>query len=146
MIDLSIYEFYEKKVRITDVSNYFIRLIQVKFIILFNIQMWSKIFLLLVVNSWKNYSVSRKHINQPNKGSLVIRGLILKIFRNDRISREMSGCFISPSVQHISSTQKGHSFSAPKIPQFHSKTPQFNTPPPPSVPYQKLLSSTPKKL
>ena len=41
----------------------------------------------------------------------------------------------TPSVQHISSTQKGHSFSAPKIPQFHTKNP--------SVPHQKTLSSTP---
>ena len=40
----------------------------------------------------------------------------------------------SPSVQHISSTQKGHSFSAPKNPQFHTKNP--------SVPHQKHLSST----
>ena len=59
-----------------------------------------------------------------------------------------------PSVQHISSTQKGQSFSAPEIPQFHTKnssvqhnplsstpeTPQFNTSP--SVPHQKTLSST----
>ena len=55
-----------------------------------------------------------------------------------------------PSVQHISSTLKGHSFSAPKIPQFNTplsftpKTTRFNTnnlsiPPLP-------LSSTPKPL
>ena len=42
--------------------------------------------------------------------------------------------FHIPSVQHISSTQKGHFFSAPKTPQFHTpvsstlKTLQFNTP------------------
>ena len=40
----------------------------------------------------------------------------------------------SPSVQHISSTQKDHSFSGPKIPQFHTKNP--------SVLHQKPLSST----
>ena len=75
--------------------------------------------------------------------------------------------FHTPSVQHISSTQKGHSFSAPKILQFHTKNPsvqlnplsstpkthQFNTPPQfhtknpsvpsPSVPHPKPLSSTP---
>ena len=45
-----------------------------------------------------------------------------------------------PSVQHISSTQKGHSFSAPKIPQFHTKNPSV---PHPSVQHQKSLSSTP---
>ena len=28
-----------------------------------------------------------------------------------------------PSVQHISSAQKGHSSSAPKIPQFHTRNP-----------------------
>ena len=31
--------------------------------------------------------------------------------------------FHIPSVQHISSTQKGHFFSAPKTPQFHTKNP-----------------------
>ena len=46
-----------------------------------------------------------------------------------------------PSVQHISSTQKGHSFSAPKSLSSTPKTPQFNTNP--SVPHQKTLSSTP---
>ena len=46
------------------------------------------------------------------------------------------------SVQHISSTQKGHSISAHKIPHFHThlsstpKTPRFNTKNP-SVPHQK---------
>ena len=50
-----------------------------------------------------------------------------------------------PSVQHINSTQKDHSFSAPKIPQFHTTnpsvqhTPQFHTENP-SVPNPKLLS------
>ena len=40
--------------------------------------------------------------------------------------------FRTPSIQQISSTQKGHSFSAPKIPQFHTKNssvqhaPQFH--------------------
>ena len=65
-----------------------------------------------------------------------------------------------PSVQHMSSTQKGHSFSAPKISQFHTKnpsvqhTPQFHTKKTlcstpktpvfqPRVPHQKLLGSTP---
>ena len=53
-----------------------------------------------------------------------------------------------PSVPHrtLSSTQKGHSFSAPKIAQFHTKsplsstpkTPQFNNKNP-SFPYQKPL-------
>ena len=43
--------------------------------------------------------------------------------------------FHTPSVQHISSTQKGHSFSAPKIPQFHTKNPSVQ---------HKPLSSTPK--
>ena len=38
-----------------------------------------------------------------------------------------------PSVQHISSTQKGHSFSAPEIPQFNTKNP--------SVTHEKPLSS-----
>ena len=47
----------------------------------------------------------------------------------------------SPSVQHISSTQKGHSFSASKIPQFHTWNPSVQYTP--SVPYQKPLSSTP---
>ena len=48
--------------------------------------------------------------------------------------------FHTPSVQHIGSTQMGHSFSAPKIPQFHTplsstpKTPQFNTKNP-SIPH-----------
>ena len=42
----------------------------------------------------------------------------------------------SPSVQHIISTQKGHSFSAPKIPQFHNKNPLVQP--------QKPLSLTPK--
>ena len=48
----------------------------------------------------------------------------------------------TPSVQHISSTKKGHCFSVPKIPQFNAKnlsvphSPQFNTP----------LGSTPKIL
>ena len=60
-----------------------------------------------------------------------------------------------PSLQHIFSTQKGHSFSIPKIPQFHTTNPsvqhnplsskpkshQFNTPS--SVKHQKTLSSTP---
>ena len=41
-----------------------------------------------------------------------------------------------PSVQHISSTHKSHSFSASKIPQFKH----------PSVPHQKPLSFTPKTL
>ena len=53
-----------------------------------------------------------------------------------------------PSVHHISSTQKGHAISAPKIPQFHTKNPsvphqkipQFHTKTL-SVPHQKLLSS-----
>ena len=54
------------------------------------------------------------------------------------------------SVQHISSTQKGHSFSAPRIPQFNT-TPLFHTKNPsvqhiPSVPQRKTLSSTQKKL
>ena len=62
---------------------------------------------------------------------------------------------IPPSVQHTSSTQKGHSFSAPEIPKFHTKnpsvqhnplsstpkTPQFHTKNP-SVPHRKPLSST----
>ena len=53
-----------------------------------------------------------------------------------------------PSVQHISSTQKGHFFLAPKIPQFHienqsvQETPQFYTKKP-SVPHQKLQFHTP---
>ena len=48
-----------------------------------------------------------------------------------------------PSVEHISSTQKGHSFEAPKIPQFHVKNPsvQYRKP---LRPTQKPLSSTPK--
>ena len=33
----------------------------------------------------------------------------------------------APSVQHISSTQKGHSFSAPKSLSSTPKTPQFDT-------------------
>ena len=41
----------------------------------------------------------------------------------------------SPSVQHISSIQKGQSFSAPKIPQFNTKNPSVQHTP---------LSSTPK--
>ena len=51
------------------------------------------------------------------------------------------------SVQHISITQKGRSFSAPKIPPFHTEnssvqhTPQFHTKNP-SVQHQKPLSST----
>ena len=55
----------------------------------------------------------------------------------------------SPSVQHISSTQKGHSFSVPKNPQFHTKnisvqhTPQFHTKKP-SVLNRKPLRSAPK--
>ena len=64
-------------------------------------------------------------------------------------STEMDNQWV-PSVQHISSTLKGHSFSAPKIPQFNTplsftpKTTRFNTnnlsiPPLP-------LSSTPKPL
>ena len=44
--------------------------------------------------------------------------------------------FHTPSIQHISSKQKSHSFSAPEIPQFHTKNS--------SVPHQKLLGSTPK--
>ena len=40
-----------------------------------------------------------------------------------------------PSVQHISSIQKGQSFSAPKIPQFNTKNPSVQHNP---------LSSTPK--
>ena len=57
--------------------------------------------------------------------------------------------FHSPLVQHISSTQKGHSFSALKIPQYHTKnptvqhTPQFHTKKT-QVPHLKPLSSTPK--
>ena len=56
--------------------------------------------------------------------------------------------FHIPSVQHISSTQKGHFFLAPKIPQFHienqsvQETPQFYTKKP-SVPHQKLQFHTP---
>ena len=48
----------------------------------------------------------------------------------------------SPSVQHISSIQKGQSFSAPKIPQFHTENPpvqhtrQFHTKNP-SVPHRE---------
>ena len=45
-----------------------------------------------------------------------------------------------PSVQHISSTQKGLSFSAHKSLSSTPKTPQFNTNP--SVPHPKPLSST----
>ena len=41
-----------------------------------------------------------------------------------------------PSFQHISSTKKGHSFSAPEIRQFHTKNPWD--------PHQKPLSSTQK--
>ena len=74
--------------------------------------------------------------------------------------------FQTPSAQHINSTQKGHSFAAPKIPQFNTPlssthpsvphpnplsfthspvphTPQFHTKNP-SVPHQRPLSSTPK--
>ena len=63
--------------------------------------------------------------------------------------------FHTPSVQHISSTQKGHSFLAPKAPRLNSEnpsvphTPQFHTKNPsvphqkPSVPHQKPLSSPP---
>ena len=75
----------------------------------------------------------------------------MKIFEKKRIGKG------SP----ISYTQKGHSFSAPKIPQFPTKNREFNTPPQfhsknpsfplpqfhsknPSVPLQKPLSSTPK--
>ena len=43
-----------------------------------------------------------------------------------------------PSFQHISSTKKGHSFSAPEIRQFHTKNPWD--------PHQKPLSSTQKTL
>ena len=43
--------------------------------------------------------------------------------------------FGSSSVQHISPTQKDHSFSAPEIPQFHTKNPSVQHNP---------LSSTPK--
>ena len=44
--------------------------------------------------------------------------------------------FHTPSVQHISSTQKGYSFSAHKIPLFHTKDP--------SVPHVKPFGSPPK--
>ena len=62
-------------------------------------------------------------------------------------------CIISPfsstppSVQHVSSTQMGHFFSAPKIPQFHTKNPsvqqnrQFHTKNPQ---FNKTVSSIPK--
>ena len=57
------------------------------------------------------------------------------------------GCVKAPSVQHISSTQKGHSFSASKIPQFHTENPSVQHRKPlsstqPSVPQQKPFSST----
>ena len=42
---------------------------------------------------------------------------------------------------HTSVPYKDHTFSAPKIPQFNTKIPQFHTENP-SVPHQKLLSST----
>ena len=82
-----------------------------------------------------------------------------KIMQNFHESWNYKG---SPSVQHISSTQKGHSFSALKIPEFYTKnptvqhTPQFHTKNPrvqhtpqfhtknPQVPHLKPLSSTPK--
>ena len=46
--------------------------------------------------------------------------------------------FHTPSIQHIGSTQKGHSFSAPKIPQFH--TPLSFTHDPLRDIYQNMLS------
>ena len=49
-----------------------------------------------------------------------------------------------PSVQHISSTQKGHSFSAPKSLSSTPKTPQFNTTP--SVPHKKARYKRQKRL
>ena len=55
--------------------------------------------------------------------------------------------FHIPSVQYISSTQKGHSFSAPKIPQFHTKNPSVQHTPlssTPKTPQFHPLSSTPK--
>ena len=55
--------------------------------------------------------------------------------------------FHTPSVQHISFTQKGRSFSAPKLPQFHTENPLLQHRKPlsstyPSVSHQKTLSST----
>ena len=53
--------------------------------------------------------------------------------RNLFINPNESSSVQHPSVRHISSTQKGRSFSAPKIPQFHIKNPsvqhipQFHT-------------------
>ena len=44
----------------------------------------------------------------------------LKSIRTESLTIDAEG---SPSVQHISSTQKGHTFSAPKIPQSLTKTP-----------------------
>ena len=93
--------------------------------------------------------------------AIPILGLIPRIFdlaQNENADQGGPSQFHTPWVQHISSTQKGQSFSTPKISQFHtkhpsvshqkplgstSKTPQFNFKKP-SVPHQKPLGSTSK--
>ena len=83
--------------------------------------------------------LSSTHPSVQHKKASIQHTRQFNIWQTDK-NRYCSPQFDTPSVQHISSTQKDHSFLAPKSLSSTPKTPQFNTTP--SVPLQKPLSST----
>ena len=83
------------------------------------------------------------HYSIPKRGLASLRATschLVNVQNYQEIS--FNGKDGSPSVQHISSTQKSHSFSAPKSLSFTPKTPQFQTnlsvPHTPSVSHKKF--------
>ena len=73
--------------------------------------------------------------------------MVSGLWSNNNTSNRAPLSSTPPSVQHISSTQKGHSFSAPDITHFHTKNssvqhiPRFNTKNP-SVPYTPQFNTS----